>query len=135
MPPALHGPGASHAHNMTTETKRIVRHWKETFDETERFVFIKRLRLGLPNHPWVFPGDPLTDDIRSHLGSHRLKVWWEARVIASVDYAITLGLYKQPEPEREITPTGRGWFQVRLADGTVQKVRGREAAEKLLNGI
>jgi hypothetical protein len=55
-------------------------------------------------------------------------------VIASVDYAITLGLHKQPEPEREITPTGRGWFQVRLADGTVQKVRGREAAEKLLNG-
>lgn len=119
---------------MTTTTPRFVRHWKEVFDPTATMIFIKRMKLGIAGAETVAPGDLVTEHIRTTLGAHRLKVWWDARVIGSRDYAIEIGVLKDEPKIREmpIIARGRGWFDVTLRDGTVRKVRSREVAEKLL---
>lgn len=113
---------------------KVVRHWKEVFDPTGEFIFIKRMKLGIPGHEFVSPGDALTPEVRAKLGDHRLKVWWDARVIGSRDYAIAIGIVPAVVPQK-IRSTGRGWFEVAMPDGSVKKVRGREHAEQLLQGV
>ncbi len=63
-----------------------VRHWKQRYDPDAKFVFLKRLKLGLNvKKPWVLPGDPVpTGDVR--LGRGRLKRWWEAGIIGLADF-------------------------------------------------
>jgi len=111
---------------------RIVRHWKDVFDPTSDFVFIKRMKLGLPGHEVVQAGDAVTGAMKHALGRERLKIWWTARVIGTREYAIGIGI-NPSAPDLKIRPTGRGWFEVAMADGTVRKVRGRESAEQLLH--
>lgn len=62
------------------------RHWKQKFDPAAKFIFLRRLKLGLdPKKPWVTIGDPVpTGDAR--LGKGRLKKWWEAEVIGLADW-------------------------------------------------
>lgn len=62
------------------------RHWKQKFDPDAKFIFLRRLKLGLdPKNPVVQPGDPVpTGDVR--LGKHRLKKWWAAEIIGLADF-------------------------------------------------
>jgi hypothetical protein len=120
---------------MTATMPRYVRHWKERYEPGAPLIFLKRLNLGVEGHETVSPGDDVTPAIRKVLGEHRLKVWWNARVIGSKEYAIGIGLIPEPKaaepvPER-IAPVGGGWFEVRLTDGTLKRVRGKEPALKL----
>lgn len=111
---------------------RLVRHWKEVFDPSNEFIFLRRMKLGVAGHEYVNGGDPVTDEIRAVLGEHRLKVWWTARAIGSRDYAVSIGIVPASKVSPKVRPTGRGWFEVTLPDGSLRKVRGREAAEQLL---
>ena len=63
-----------------------IRHWKQRYDPDAKFVFLKRLKLGLdPKKPVVAPGDPVpTGDIR--LGRARIKRWWHAGIIGRADW-------------------------------------------------
>lgn len=63
-----------------------MRHWKQRFTPDAKFVFLKRLKLGLDaKKPWVMPGDPVpTGDVR--LGRGRLKKWWDAGIIGLADW-------------------------------------------------
>ncbi len=63
-----------------------VRHWKQRFDPDAKFVFLRRLKLGLdPKRPIVVPGDPVpTGDVR--LGRARIKRWWHAGIIGLADF-------------------------------------------------
>ena len=63
-----------------------IRHWKQRYDPDAKFVFLKRMRLGLdPKKPNVVPGDPVpSGDIR--LGRGRLKRWWDAGIIGRADW-------------------------------------------------
>lgn len=114
---------------------KFTRHWKEVFDPTNEFIFLKKLKLGVPGHEVVAPGDAMADEVRATLGEHRLKVWWNARVIGSREYAIAAGIVPQEVAKSRVRPTGRGWFEVELPDGSIRKIRGRESAEQLLHPI
>jgi hypothetical protein len=114
---------------------RFVKHWRDVWEPESDFVFLRKLaNFSLDPRGYVLPGDPVTPEIRAALGEERLRVWWKGRTVATKDYAIQVGIRQSKSaPETaQYTATGRGWFQVRLADGTIQKVRGRENAEKLL---
>jgi len=111
---------------------KFTRHWKEVFDPSNEFIFLKKLKLGIPGHEVVAPGDAMADEVRATLGEHRLKVWWNARVIGSREYAVAAGIVPA---EMRVRPTGRGWFEVTLPSGGIKKVRGREQAEKLLQEV
>ncbi len=120
------------------DRSRYVRHWKEVFDPENDFVFLKRAKLGgVCGVHDVVPGDPMTKEMAAVLGSHRLKVWWEARFIGTAEYAVAVGMAKQlPRTNMEaVQATGRGWFAVTLPDGSTKKVRGRRAAEELLANV
>ena len=106
------------------------RHWREVFDETDEFVFIKPLRLHFGDVEQVAPGDPVTPEMKKAFGPGRLKAWWKARVIGTVTYATHLGI--EARRKSPIVAVGQGWFEVKLLDGTTRKVRGRKAAERLL---
>lgn len=70
-----------------------LRHWKQRYDADAKFVFTRRLKLGLDKKkPWVLPGDPVpSGDVRI---KGRLKRWWHAGVIALADW-------ESPEAARE----------------------------------
>ncbi len=91
---------------MSTSTQRFTRHWKEHFSLEVDLIFVKRLRLGLPNKPFVLPGEDVTPEIREALGPHRLKVWWDARVIGTRAYAESIGLLKPRETSDVPPPSG-----------------------------
>jgi len=62
-----------------------VRHWKQRFDKDADFVFLRHLRTGLdPDNPFSNPGDPVPKDDR--IKGHRLKRWWEARIIGLANF-------------------------------------------------
>jgi hypothetical protein len=67
-------------------------------------VFIKRLRLGMPGKDIVLPGEDVTPDISAFIGAHRMKVWWNARVIGSREFAVKLGLLVVPEASLSPAP-------------------------------
>lgn len=82
-----------------------IRHWKQRYDPDAKFVFLKRLKLGLdPKKPVVAPGDPVpVGDIR--LGRARIKRWWHAGIIGLADWVDpdVAKLAKRKEEREEIT--------------------------------
>lgn len=82
-----------------------IRHWKQRYDPDAKFVFLKRLKLGLDKKkPVVMPGDPVpTGDIR--LGRARIKRWWHAGIIGLADWVDpdVLKLQKRATEREEIT--------------------------------
>lgn len=81
----------------TQAPRRYVRHWKERFNKDAPLIFLRPMKLGLVSTPRVMPGDPVTDELRKELGAHRLKLWWNARVVGTKEYAIAL-MKPAPEP-------------------------------------
>jgi len=87
-----------------------IRHWKQRYDPAAKFVFLKRLKLGLdPKKPVVAPGDPVpTGDVR--LGRARIKRWWHAGIIGLADWVDpdVLKLQKRATEREEITAAVEG---------------------------
>jgi hypothetical protein len=109
--------------------KTRTRHWKQRWDANAPMIFLKRMRMGDdPQRPFVLPGDPVTDAIREHIGPHRLRRWWDARVIGRADFDPTVrGGYAAPAAG--IEHTGRGWYVVTFDDGSTKRVRGEDNAK------
>jgi hypothetical protein len=80
----------------TPRARRFVRHWKERFRKGMPLVFTKRVRLDA-NRTFE-AGAAVPDDVRKELGEHRLRLWWEARVVGSATAAIAVGLKPAPTP-------------------------------------
>jgi len=56
-----------------------MRHWKQRFDPKAELIVTKQILLdGVQKNP----GDLLSQEEVETLGPHRLRRWWEARVIA-----------------------------------------------------
>ena len=117
---------------MTTRA----RHWKQHWDPSADFVFLRRLRMdggSVPN--FVLPGDPVTDEMRERMGLARLRRWWDARAIGLAEFDPTT---RSRKPESTETPaagiahTGRGWYTVTFADGETKRVRGESQAREEL---
>lgn len=108
-----------------------LRHWKQRWDPDADLVFTKRLRLGLdPEKPFVTAGDPVPKD---RFSIHRLKVWWRAGYVQLADW---LAPDERRRLQRQgkklptaLRPTGRGWYELTMPDGSIRKVRGFEAAK------
>jgi len=72
------------------------RHWKQHYTPGAEFVFARRLRMGDdPNKPFVFPGEKLSPEMRTKLGEHRVRNWFENGTLEIADF-------KSPEPQREL---------------------------------
>ena len=99
---------------------RIVRHWKQKFDEDAALIFIKRVQL---DGSVAMPGDTVPEDLRSQ--RHRMKVWWRAGFVALKDWDYENGV---PAEEPSYEDRGGGWYV--FADGT--KVHGKRALEAKL---
>jgi hypothetical protein len=64
-----------------------MRHWRQRWDPEAELVFLRRLRMGDdPERPFVLPGDPVTSEIRTKLGTHRLRRWWDAGAVGLANW-------------------------------------------------
>lgn len=71
------------------------RHWKQRWDADANLVFARRMRMGdNPNKPFCLPGERVTKKMRTKIGLHRLRRWFETGVLEISDW-------KAPEPQRE----------------------------------
>jgi len=117
-----------------------IRHWKQHWDPTADFVFLKRLRMGdNPDNPFVLPGEPVTAEMRAKMGEARVKRWWEAQVIGRADWDLSTPgsprekVAEEMKPQGSITPGKRGWFLVTFPDGTQKNFRGEAKAKAALD--
>lgn len=108
-----------------------LRHPQQRWDPTAEFEFRKSCTaFGVR----VSGGDPVTPEMRAQLGEHpraqevRLRRLYDTGVIQIRDWQPPAKLAAAGEP---IVPLGRGMFRVEMPDGTVRRVKGREAAAKL----
>lgn len=109
-------PAPTHARTNMAQS----RHWRQRFDPNADFVF---RRSVLFNGERVQIGQPVD---KTALGvRHRLRLWWEARIVELAPAA---------RPTGSVTPRGGPWFDVVLPDGSKQTVRGKAAAEALVSG-
>lgn len=69
----------------------VVRHWKDNrFNPDAEFVFLKPLHLY--DNVFVKAGDVMTEETKERLGKHRLKVWWNGRIIGTKKHIIRKGV-------------------------------------------
>lgn len=114
------------------------KHPRKRFDPDAELVFCRRRKLGIPGHEVVQPGDPVTPEIREHLGTerrlrHRLKTWFDAGIVDMADW-------ESPRDQRQrggptITHSGSGWYVVTVGDHPPQRVRGEDAARALVEEL
>jgi hypothetical protein len=102
-----------------------MRHWKERWDPTAPLQFNRSfLVLGGQVHR----GDPLTQEIRDHIGPHRVKLWWDANCLTLDDSPRTPEPKKTPDPIAPgVKSLGGPWWEF---EG--RKYRGRVALERAL---
>ena len=102
-----------------------MRNWKQHFHPHAEFVFRKRMKL---NGQIINRGDKVTPEMIAQMGSHRLKVWWEAHAIELAP------VVKDAEPSTDgLEHVGGGWYDVILPDGSLERVHGKAMALKLLS--
>jgi len=111
-----------------------LRHWKERYDPERDLFFLKRLRMG---DGYVFPGDPVTEEMREKLGPHRLKTWWKGGTIA---HEVPAGAMHRVAEQKEgtypkVLKSNTSWFTVEVSEGDVRKVNGRKALDELLESL
>ena len=115
---------------MTRQKVRTLRHWRQRFDPNAEFVFRRPCRYGGVQYQ---PGDVIPDVLKA--AKMRLQFLWRANRIELAEFE------SAPDdtlPDDVLVPEGvsvqrRGsWYDVTLADGTEQKVRGKGALDALL---
>lgn len=117
---------------------RRIRHWKQHWDSSAPLVFTKRLRMGDdPDKPFVMPGDPVTPEMRSKLGLHRLRHWWNAGVVERADVELRPTRH-QPKQEKglpRVEARSRGHYILHFADGSQERLRGKAVLEARLEEL
>lgn len=129
---------------------RGVRNYREPWNPDADLVFFRRVRNG-GSEPYRI-GDPLTPELREHLGEHRVKLWFEAGYFGDPSYATgkilkaiqerRAELGSEPQPLQDTTAEdvqivrhGGPWYEVLLGEESFGKVRGRPAAEVLASRV
>ena len=120
---------------MTRQKVRTLRHWRQRFDPNAEFVFRRPSTYGGVQYQ---PGDVIPDKLKA--AKMRLQFMWRANRIELAEFE-TAPNGTPPDdtpPDDLLLPEGvtvernSSWYDVTLADGTEQKVRGRDALEALL---
>jgi len=107
---------------------RIVKHWKQVFNENGPFIFTRSMQLE--------DGRCMVgDDVPSYLSDnkHRMKMWWQADRIAlkNWSYPEARPMTKSEVEARDVSvyaDLGGAWFL--FPDG--EKVHGKKALEAKL---
>jgi hypothetical protein len=85
-------------------------------------------------NPFILPEDPVTPEHREKLGMHRLRRWWEARVIGLANWEAGKKLAKTKERKfPESRKMGGGWVEITFPDGESIKVHGEKARKEALD--
>lgn len=113
---------------MARRVVRKLRHWKQRFDPTARFVFRRRCRFAGKQYQ---RGDEIPESLRKK----RLKLedFWEAGVIELLGWGELVGVHETlslPMPEGvSIKHKGNHWYILTLPDGEEVKLQGRKRVE------
>lgn len=67
------------------------RHWKQHFSADADLIFRKRFKLGVCGVAVAEIGDPITDEMKAHLGRNRLRIWWRSGFIELARFDGDLG--------------------------------------------
>ena len=104
---------------------RIVRHWKQKFNPTADFIFMRGMQL---EEGFALVGSDVPEYLRSQ--AHRMQIWWDANLIALKNWDYDKGVPTDPEaPAYE--SLGGAWFL--FPDG--KKVHGKKALEAKLASL
>jgi len=125
-----------------------LRHWKQRFDPKARFIYTKRRKFSLSPTGYMVPGEVMPEWVQAKLGVYRLRMWWRSGWIALADWEAPRPTAREvaeepaqvrtedevvTEPRGSMRHLGGGVYEVTLPGGETQKVRGKKAAQELLD--
>jgi hypothetical protein len=109
-----------------------MRDWRQTFDPDAEFVYRKRRKFAHEPSGFTEPGALVSEQARTALGAHKLKMWWRAGWIQLADQVKVKPL-TEDSPEQAIRHLGAGWYDVTVG-GNVVRCRTLKKAHEILKG-
>lgn len=89
---------------------KVIRHWKQHYNSNADLILLKNLTFAGVE---MKAGDTLSPEMRKTLGPYKLKLWWEAKMIAIADHVpakpevMDAAPVKQEEPKVERKPLAK----------------------------
>ena len=76
------------------------RHWKQRYNAESDMIFSRRMKVGVCGLDVVHPGDDVPQAFKDFLGPHRLRRWWESRLLELARFDGNSGVQlPRPEPK------------------------------------